>query len=217
LRLREESISEVQGLGRRRWADERACSCGLTCAAAVMPAAAARCRCSTLPRLGVLPQLGRRGAISAPLRAVAAFPVWCHRGGEIAPRAAVAGAVVGRARRAELVVSRVGALFLLLLYCQLLFFQLRTHTRLFAGDDRASTLPVSWTLLGLVLIAAALTVLSDRLVANIDGFCKEYHLGQAFVGVVVLPLMGIAVELISSVSVAVKDKMDLALGAWPVL
>ena len=123
----------------------------------------------------------------------------------------------GDARDAELVVSRVGALFLLLLYCQLLFFQLRTHTRLFAGDDRASTLPVSWTLLGLVLIAAALTVLSDRLVANIDGFCKEYHLGQAFVGVVVLPLMGIAVELISSVSVAVKDKMDLALGAWPVL
>ena len=56
------------------------------------------CRCSTLPRLGVLPQLGRRGAISAPLRAVAAFPVRCHRGGEIAPRAAVAGAVVGRAR-----------------------------------------------------------------------------------------------------------------------
>jgi Ca2+:H+ antiporter len=84
---------------------------------------------------------------------------------------------------------------------------------LFEGDDDVVALiPFSWALLGLVVITAIVTVLSEWLVGSIDGFCEEFSLGRSFVGVIILPIVGNAVEHISAVSVAMKNKMDLALG-----
>ena len=73
-------------------------------------------------------------------------------------------------------------------------------------------IPFSWALGGLVVITLIVTVLSEFLVGSIDGFCEEFHLGRSFVGVIILPVVGNAVEHISAVSVAMKNKMDLALG-----
>lgn len=113
----------------------------------------------------------------------------------------------------ELAISRFGAVLLILLYLMLLIFQLKTHVHLFEGDGEAvPLLPFSWALTGLVVITAIVTVLSDWLVGSIDGFCQEFGFGKAFVGVILLPIVGNAVEHISAVSVAMKDKMDLALG-----
>ena len=114
-------------------------------------------------------------------------------------------------------ISRIGALVAVFLYAQLLFFQLKTHAHLFNGgedgeDGDVSLIPFSWALGGLVIITAIVTVLSEFLVASIDGFCEEFHLGRSFVGVIILPVVGNAVEHISAVTVAYKNKMDLALG-----
>jgi len=113
----------------------------------------------------------------------------------------------------ELAISRVGALLLILMYLQMLFFQLKTHVHLFEGDDDAkAVIPFSWALIGLVVITGMVTILSDWLVGSIDGFCEDFNLGRSFVGVIILPIVGNAVEHISAVSVAMKNKMDLALG-----
>lgn len=125
------------------------------------------------------------------------------------------GAAAG-GQNTELAISRFGAVLLILMYLQLLFFQLKSHVHLFQGDDDVVPLiPFSWALIGLVLITAIVTFLSDWLVQSIDGFCEEFSLGKTFVGVIILPIVGNAVEHISAVSVAMKDKMDLALGMWP--
>lgn len=111
------------------------------------------------------------------------------------------------------IVSRIGALLLIIMYGLLLWFQLKSHVHLFQGDDDCVALiPFSWALTGLVVITAIVTVLSEFLVASIDGFCEEFKLGRSFVGVILLPVVGNAVEHISAVSVAMKNKMDLALG-----
>lgn len=113
----------------------------------------------------------------------------------------------------ELTISRIGALALIIMYGQLLLFQLKTHVGLFEGEgDDEALIPFSWALTGLILITGVVTILSEWLVGSIDGFCVEFNLGRSFVGVIILPVVGNAVEHISAVSVAMKDKMDLALG-----
>ena len=110
-------------------------------------------------------------------------------------------------------VSRLAALLLIIMYGLLLYFQLKTHVSLFQGDDDSLALiPFSWALTGLIMITAIVTILSEFLVGSIDGFCEEFNLGRSFVGLIILPVVGNAVEHISAVSVAMKDKMDLALG-----
>ena len=77
---------------------------------------------------------------------------------------------------------------------------------------KKALIPFSWALIGLVVITAIVTILSEFLVGSIDGFCEEFNLGRSFVGVIILPVVGNAVEHISAVSVAMKNKIDLALG-----
>jgi Ca2+:H+ antiporter len=118
----------------------------------------------------------------------------------------------------DLQISRSGAVLLILLYCKLLYFQLSTHVHLFTtaeeDDDGqpVALIPFSWALLGMVLLTCMVTILSEWLVGSIDGFCVQFGLSHAFVGVIVLPVVGNAVEHISAVTVAMKNKMDLALG-----
>lgn len=116
------------------------------------------------------------------------------------------------------IISRIGAIILIFMYAQLLFFQLKTHAHIFnsGGEDddtgEVALIPFSWALTGLVVVTAIVTLLSEFLVGSIDGFCEEFHLGRSFVGVIIIPVVGNAVEHISAVSVAYKNKMDLALG-----
>jgi len=111
-------------------------------------------------------------------------------------------------------VSRAAAVFLILMYLQLLIFQLGTHASLLEeGEEEAeSELPFSVSIIGLVGITAIITKLSDYLVESIDGFCESSGISRTFVGIIILPIVGNAVEHATAVSVAMKNKMDLAMG-----
>lgn len=119
-----------------------------------------------------------------------------------------------------LTISRVAASFLLVSYLQLLLFQLYTHKDSFTGggnddgdeEEEKPSVPMWMALLGLGLTTASVTVYSDYLVESIDGFCTESGISRTFVGLIILPIVGNAVEHITAVSVAMKNKMDLALG-----
>lgn len=134
-----------------------------------------------------------------------------------------------------LTISRFAACFLLFMYLQLLVFQLYTHKHIFdavddatirdddegedgngekqdSKDDDEPRIPMWMALLGLGLTTAAITVFSDILVGSIDEFCKESGISRTFVGLIILPIVGNAVEHVTAVTVAMKNKMDLAMG-----
>eukprot|EP00640_Fibrocapsa_japonica_P004248 CAMPEP_0113945960 /NCGR_PEP_ID=MMETSP1339-20121228/53329_1 /TAXON_ID=94617 /ORGANISM="Fibrocapsa japonica" /LENGTH=235 /DNA_ID=CAMNT_0000951823 /DNA_START=104 /DNA_END=811 /DNA_ORIENTATION=- /assembly_acc=CAM_ASM_000762 len=114
----------------------------------------------------------------------------------------------------ELTISRLAAVMLLFIYTQLLFFQLKTHRSLFEDDDDNDEEPMSfWFALGgLAFVTVLVTFFSDYLVSSIDGFTEEAGLSKTFVGIILLPIVGNVVEHIAAVTVAMKDKMELAMG-----
>jgi len=65
----------------------------------------------------------------------------------------------------------------------------------------------------LLLVATALVgVCSEYLVGSIEGIVKVWHISESFVGLILIPIVGNAAEHLTAVTVAMKDKMDLALG-----
>jgi len=113
-----------------------------------------------------------------------------------------------------LLVSRIASIFLFIMYALLLIFQLKTHTFLFGEDvdaQEATTVPFSLALGGLLFTTALITLLSEWLVQSIDGFVEESGLSKTFVGLILIPIVGNAVEHLTAVTMATRNKMDLAL------
>jgi Ca2+:H+ antiporter len=112
---------------------------------------------------------------------------------------------------------------LLVTYAASLVFSLRSHKQLFAPpagqDDAAQELgghdrvwPVGRSLGVLVAAAASVGVVSEFLVHAVDAAGQAMGLGKVFMGVVVVAIVGNAAEHSTAVLVALKGKMDLALG-----
>ncbi|KAG7398063.1 hypothetical protein PHYBOEH_011794 [Phytophthora boehmeriae] len=114
-----------------------------------------------------------------------------------------------------LTLSRIAAAFLLFMYMQLLYFQLHTHADLFEDSEESEeTVALSKRASAFVLLAATLLVslFSEFLVDSIDGFANEMHLSKSFIGIILLPVVGNAVEHVTAVKVALNNKMELAMG-----
>jgi Ca2+:H+ antiporter len=110
-------------------------------------------------------------------------------------------------------ISRAVAICLMFMYIQLLIFQLKTHADLFDDDDEEGTdMSFLTAILGLVTTTLIICKLSDYLVESIDGFCLGSGLSRTFTGLIILPIVGNAVEHATAVSVAMKNKMELAMG-----
>ena len=108
---------------------------------------------------------------------------------------------------------------LILTYAASLVFSLKTHKRLFASEEgpAAEALDAKpWSVgksLGVLLAAAFLVgVVSEFLVHAVDEAGTAMGLGKVFMGVVVVAIVGNAAEHSTAILVAMKGKMDLALG-----
>ncbi len=103
---------------------------------------------------------------------------------------------------------------LLVLYLFSLLFSLRTHAHLFEVDADAAH-GSRWSgrraVLVLVLSTAAVAVVSEILVASLEGAAHTLGLSRLFVGVIVVAVVGNAAEHSTAVLMALRDKMDLAL------
>eukprot|EP00593_Proboscia_inermis_P014265 CAMPEP_0171316354 /NCGR_PEP_ID=MMETSP0816-20121228/72106_1 /TAXON_ID=420281 /ORGANISM="Proboscia inermis, Strain CCAP1064/1" /LENGTH=224 /DNA_ID=CAMNT_0011808217 /DNA_START=109 /DNA_END=783 /DNA_ORIENTATION=- len=111
-----------------------------------------------------------------------------------------------------LVISRAAAIFLMFMYVLLLVFQLKTHKHIFEGEDEEpSSVPFYAGMICLTLITAVIAFLSDYLVQSLDGFTESSGISKTFVGIIILPVVGNAVEHITAVKVAMNDKMNLAM------
>ncbi|CAM9917949.1 unnamed protein product, partial [Ectocarpus sp. 13 AM-2016] len=90
------------------------------------------------------------------------------------------------------------------------FVQFKTHAYLFANSDEDGTnLKLVTSLVGLAVVTGLVAWLSEFLVDAIDGFTEEAHLSKSFVGLILLPIIGNAVEHITAITVAVKVKVNL--------
>lgn len=110
------------------------------------------------------------------------------------------------------------AIVLFLIYGLSLAFSLNTHRHLFAGEehDAHDIGEKPWSLrLSLVVLtvtAILIGVMSETLVGAIEPAAHRLGLTQVFVGVILVALVGNAAEHSTAVLMAMKNKMDLALG-----
>lgn len=120
-----------------------------------------------------------------------------------------------------LMLSHGTAVILLLLYVLYLFFQLRTHSEFFDAEgegeengeqEEGRVLSPTAAGVALVLITVLVAVCAEYLVDSIDSIVQTAHISKTFIGLVLLPIVGNAAEHVTAVVVALKDKMDLAIG-----
>jgi Ca2+:H+ antiporter len=122
-----------------------------------------------------------------------------------------------------LLLSRGTAIILLLLYILYLWFQLRTHKNLFMPEDPAELGAMSeeddadimspWAAAAvLIVVTLMVSVCADYLVDSIDAIVEEHDISKNFIGLILIPIVGNAAEHVTACVVAVRNKMDLAMG-----
>merc|ERR1712000_534428 len=119
-----------------------------------------------------------------------------------------------------LVLSRGTAIILLVLYVMYLVFQLRTHSNLFDAEGQSAAEeepeedheePIASA--GVLVVTTILVaVCADYLVGSIDHIVESANISKAFIGLILIPIVGNAAEHVTAVVVALRDKMDLAMG-----
>ena len=97
-----------------------------------------------------------------------------------------------------------------------MFFSLKTHPELFAGAEAGEAGDAPWPM-GLALATlAGVTVLvalvSEIFVESVQRAAEAFGMTQAFVGFIVVALVGAAAEMASAFSGARKNRLDLSVG-----
>ncbi|KAI0302196.1 Sodium/calcium exchanger protein-domain-containing protein [Russula brevipes] len=132
-------------------------------------------------------------------------------------------------QRGLLIISRGTALLLLGVYVAYLIFQLKTHASLFyprkrneAGEetaeeveeesDETARMSVVSAGLGLLIVTLATSFVADYLVASIEETATRFNIPKTFIGLILLPIVANAAEHVTSVWMAVKNKMELTIG-----
>jgi Ca2+:H+ antiporter len=112
------------------------------------------------------------------------------------------------------------SIVLLVTYGLSLLFSLYTHKELFSGHraenaELHSATESHWGLRLSIGVLAASTVLiawmSEILVGSVSEAAKTLGMSNAFIGVIVVAMVGNAAEHSSAVTVAMKNRMDLSL------
>ncbi|HEX9166223.1 MAG TPA: calcium/proton exchanger [Gemmatimonadales bacterium] len=121
--------------------------------------------------------------------------------------------VPGRSFQQELPLSEAVAVVLVVTYGFSLLFSLRTHRSLY-GEPHPTAAHV-WSparaTVTLGVATAGVVVLSEILVHSVEAVTVTMGLSEAFLGLIVIPLIGNAAEHATAVVVARKGQMDLSL------
>jgi Ca2+:H+ antiporter len=123
-----------------------------------------------------------------------------------------ADSAAGSALTAELSVSL--SVLLIAAYGLGLIFSLKTHRELFDGAEPAETGEVPWPL-GLALatltgVTVLVALVSEVFVESVQQAAMAFGMTPAFVGFIVVALVGGAAEMASAFSAARKNRLDLS-------
>lgn len=130
------------------------------------------------------------------------------------------------AKESILVLSRGTAIILLLLYVLYLYFQLRTHKNLFNpevsdvedgeeeehGEQEEASMSAWSAAAVLIGVTIVISLCADYLVDSIDAIVATGAISKNFIGLILIPIVGNAAEHVTACVVAVRNKMDLAMG-----
>jgi len=119
----------------------------------------------------------------------------------------------------DLKVSRACSVLVLSSYFAYLVFQLYTHIKLFDDNDEdgedneeSSSLTVGCAMGLLIGTTVLVSISSELLVDAIEGVVLQCGLGEQFIGIILLPLIGNACEHASAVRFAIQDRPALSIG-----
>jgi Ca2+:H+ antiporter len=108
------------------------------------------------------------------------------------------------------------AILLILAYGLGMLFSLKTHREWFAGaahgDAGEAPWPIGLALATLAGVTVLVALVSEVFVASVQQAAAELGMTPAFVGFVVVALVGGAAEMASAFSGARKDRLDLSVG-----
>lgn len=133
----------------------------------------------------------------------------------------------GSAKESILILSRGTSIILLLLYVLYLYFQLRTHKNLFnpdvpedeeegqgqGGSEEDEASMSAWSAAAVLIgVTVVISICADYLVDSIDAIVATGAISKNFIGLILIPIVGNAAEHVTACVVAVRNKMDLAMG-----
>jgi Ca2+:H+ antiporter len=108
------------------------------------------------------------------------------------------------------------AVLLIAGYALGLLFSLKTHREVFAAPERAaekeSTWPIGLALVTLGVVTILVALVSEIFVESVQKAAETFGMSQAFVGFIVVALVGGAAEMAVAFSAARKDRLDLSVG-----
>ena len=97
-----------------------------------------------------------------------------------------------------------------------MLFSLKTHREFFASAEGGEAAEAPWPMGLSLAMLAGVTVLvalvSEVFVASVQKAAETFGMTQAFVGFIVVALVGAAAEMTSAFSAARKNKLDLSVG-----
>src|SRR5262245_16256811 len=97
-----------------------------------------------------------------------------------------------------------------------LLFELKTHRELFTGADHTEpneeAWPLSLALITLAVVTVLVALVSEVFVESVQQAATALGLSPAFVGFIIVALVGGAAEMASALSAARKDRLDLSVG-----
>ncbi|KAI9315933.1 calcium/proton exchanger [Dichotomocladium elegans] len=79
-------------------------------------------------------------------------------------------------------------------------------------EEEIPQMPFWLACISLLVVTALVAVCAEFLVSAIEDVVEQWHISETFVGLILLPIVGNAAEHVTAVTVAIKNKMDLALG-----
>ena len=105
--------------------------------------------------------------------------------------------------------------FLLLLgYALGLWFSLNTHRELFAStaEKHEEAWPIGLALVTLAIVTIFVALVSEVFVGSVQYAATAFGMSPAFVGFIVVALVGAAAEMAAAFSAAQKNRLDLSVG-----
>lgn len=81
-----------------------------------------------------------------------------------------------------------------------------------AKDEGHDDLSRTSAIILLLLSTGLVSVCAEFMVGSINGLVASSSVGEIFIGLIILPIVGNAAEHVTAITVAMKNKMDLAIG-----
>lgn len=120
----------------------------------------------------------------------------------------------GRDQDAMAKFSLVLAVIMIALYILGLVFSLITHRDIFADDsieEEEPKWPLSKGVFVMVATTATVGFMSEILVHTVEGAAEQFGLGEAFIGIILIPLLGNVAEHASAIIMAFKGKLNISI------